>query len=232
MFIKRILISFILISVSLLHAQNKFGIDIPFYFSNSIVLVPGAFSTIEGEGGNGKDIGIGIFLQASENFKFKAGIHFWNKRFNPTHTGNFTIDNNDINGKLVEEGNVSYSGIYLLALYETRIAYIGGGFDISFSNSYEADLKAYDSNGNLIGQANGIEESFLTEKFNNQFDLAFHLGFKIKLNERFSLVPNAQLTIPIKSLFDTNVTVYNPVFDESGEAAFSVLYGLSVEFKL
>lgn len=220
---------------SLLSAQNNFGIDVPLYLTKSIVLVPGAFSTIEGTGGNSSDLGIGVYYNVSESFKLKGGIHFWNKIFNPTHSGQFTLNGNNMEGQIKEEGEISYGGLYILGTLEREIFFIGGGFDIAFSNSYKSKINIYDSNNQLIAESDNNEESFLTDQFNSQFDLLLNFGFKIKLSDRVMLRPSMLVTIPFSPIFDSNITVYNPVKGESGEAAFNVLllkYGISAEIAL
>lgn len=233
-FMKIFLIIFITLSYQL-YAQNKFGFDIPIYFSKSLVSVPGVFSSIEASGGGGTDFGLGMYLKVSESFKLKGGIHFWNKIFNPSHTGEYTVNGSNVDGKIEEEGKLRYVGLYILANYEKEVFFIGGGFDIAFSNSYKSDIYLYNSNDELIAESKGNNESFLTDTFNNQFDLLLNLGFKIKVTDRITLKPSSFFTIPVSKLFDTNVTVYNPVYGESSEAAFNIFlvkFGISTEISL
>ena len=233
-FLKKFIIIFLLISTQVF-SQSKFGIDIPLYLTKSLVSVPGVFTSIEGTGGTSTDFGIGMYINISESFKVKGGFHFWKKVFNPTHSGHYTLNGQEIDGEIRENGIINYSGLYILATYEKEYIFIGGGFDISFSNSYEADIEAYDASNDLIAESKGSDKSFLTNRFNNQIDLLLNFGFKIKMNKRITLRPAIQFTLPFAKLFDTNVSVYNPVYNTTGEAAFNIFllkYGLSAEISL
>ncbi len=221
------------ILISSINAQSYFGVDVPVYFSNSFVSIPENYETLEGEGGKGSDIGFGLYFQYNENIIIKAGYHYWNKKFNPKHTGRFTIGNNIMEGKIIESGSIDYRGFYLLGIYKIKFIYLGGGFDIALSNSYESTLKVYDRNEQLFIKQSNVKESFITEKFNNQIDFFLYLGFKIKVNNILSLVPSVQFALPYESLFDSNASVYDPLTGETRDLRFDAYllkYGFSIEF--
>jgi hypothetical protein len=216
-----------------LNAQSGFGLDIPMYMNKSLVLIPDAFDPIEGDGGNGFDLGLGVYFQIHEKFKLKTGIHLWNANFNPNFNDDVYIDGHYVQMRLDEQGKISYKGIYINGLYESEIGYIGGGIDFSLSNSYKCDIALYDTNNSLVAKENGSKESFLTDEFNNQFNLLFIMGLKLKVNEKITIVPTGQISIPLMSVFDTDVDVYDPMTDSTDEAKISAVlfkYGINIEF--
>jgi len=216
-------------------AQITYGIEIPLSYTKTYTLVPLALHTIEGTGGDGYDIGLGFFINVNETFEIKGGFHSWNKVFNPTHKGEYTINEETTKGKIEENGNLSYTGIYCKATYEKEIFFIGGGFDYSFSHSYKSDISFYDANNNLLAEVNGSNKSFLTDKFNSQFDLLFTVGFKIGINESIKICPSLDAAIPLVEFFNTGVSVYDPYHEKVEDVVFNAFLlklGLRTEFSL
>lgn len=207
---------FVLVISLQVYSQDKYGLDLQIFYSKSDILIPEYFSRIEATGSGGYDLGIGLFHMASSVTKIKGGIHLWTKSFNPIYSGEFTINNIHLTGKLKEEGRISYYGIYILATYERKKYFIGGGLDFSFSQTYKSDIYIYDDKGNLYSEVEDNDKSFLTEKFNPQFDLLLNLGLKIRISELVQMRPSFEFSIPVLRLFNTGVTVYNPVDNSRG----------------
>jgi len=231
---KLFLILFVLVTFSL-SAKSNYGVDLPLYGNLSIVSVPGAFESLEGTGGAGVDLGLGMYYNSSSRIKIRGGIHFWNKAFNPTYTGDYTIGNHYYDGKMKEEGVLSYTGLYCLITSEKSNFFWGGGFDLSFATSYQADVSLYDAQNVLLGKIKDNDYSILTDEFNAQFDLLFNMGINAEVSERVTIRPSVMFTIPCIKMFDTNVYAYNFNSDsneEIGISIFSAKFGINLEYKL
>lgn len=231
---KLFIILFVLVSVSL-SAKSNYGVDLPLYGNLSLVVVPGAFESIEATGGAGVDLGLGMYYNSSSRIKIRGGIHFWNKVFNPTFTGDYIIDNYTYDGKMKEEGVLSYTGLYFLITSEKSNFFWGGGFDLSFATSYQADVSFYDTQNEFMGKITGMDSSMLTDEFNAQFDLLFNLGINAVVSDRVTIRPSVMFTLPCIKIFDTNVYAYNFNSGSDEEIGISILsakFGINLEYKL
>lgn len=231
---KLFIILFVLVSAGL-SAKSNYGVDLPLYGNLSLVVVPGAFESIEGTGGASFDLGLGMYYNSSNNIKIRGGIHLWNKVFNPTYTGDYTINNYTYDGKMKEEGVLSYTGLYFLVTSEKSSFFWGGGFDLSFATSYEADVSFFDGQNEFLGKLKGNDYSILTDEFNAQFDLLFNMGINVLVSERVTIRPSVMLTIPCIKIFDTNVyaySFYNDSEEEVGISIFSTKFGINLEYAL
>jgi hypothetical protein len=162
----------------------------------------------------------------------RGGIHVWSAVFNPVHTGKFSIDNIQMEGKLKEKGTLSYTGIYLLTDYEADFFFMGAGFDFSFSHIYNSEISAYDNNDNLIARSVDNDKSFLTESFNNQMDIIVRAGLKFPLTENFNLRPSVEYDIPISGIFDEEIEDYRLTSEQRKISfnAYLLKFGMSLEF--
>lgn len=218
-------------------ATANYGCELSLLGSQSLVAVPDAFRGLEADGGFGTDFGIGMYTISSKGFKVRVGLHRWSKRFEPSYEVDFNDENGHFleSGKVVEEGKISYTGMYLIINKMKNNFSFGAGFDLAFANSYKADRKYYDSSNYVFLKDNDVEESFVTKKFNNQFDLLFHMAYNIKIAEKISICPIFMFTIPCIALFDSNVQVYSYMDETTSEARldiFQTKFGVSLEYKL
>jgi hypothetical protein len=222
----------IFIAVPFCFSQNDFGIEVQGFYTSSNISIPREYNTITSEGGGGYDIGIGIFKGVSSRTILRGGIHMWSAVFNPVHTGEYSVNNVEITGKLEEKGTLSYTGIYLFTDYEVDFFFIGGGFDLSLSHSYNSVISAYDSHDYLISRSVDNDKSFLTETFNTQFDIVVRGGIKFALNNMIQLRPSVEYDIPLKGIFDVEIPDYRltPSQRKISFNAYLLKLGLSVEF--
>ncbi|HNP19719.1 MAG TPA: hypothetical protein PKL31_14875 [Fulvivirga sp.] len=216
------------------YAQTKIGIEFSFLGTNSNVIVPGLFSSTfdQVESGNGSDIGIGIDVGINEKISFRGGFRYWKWPFIPTVNGE--IDNKEV--KATETGKLHYYGIYLRLDRTWDYFFITGGFDISFANKFKNDLVIRDDQGSIILTENDREESILTDKFKNQFNLVLGFGPSIPIGDSFKVKGTLAVVVPFSPLYETGVNYQNPAFQNSSPGKVNLdffpvfKYGISVEY--
>jgi hypothetical protein len=231
---KNIIFGILLLVSTVSYAQPNIGIEFSFLGTNSNVIIPGLFSSTfdEVESGNGSDIGLGIDIGINEKLSFRGGFRNWKWPFIPTVNGE--INNQDV--KATETGKLHYSGIYLRLDRTWNYFFITGGFDISLANRYKNDLVIRNDSGSIISTENNREESILTDKFNNQFNLVLGLGPSIPIGDSFKVKGTVAVVVPFSPLYETGVTFQNPAFQNSSPGKvdldfFPVFkYGISVEY--
>ena len=215
---------------------RRFGIESGFLIGNTTIDVPGLYKDIgvSASGGQSIDIGIGGYIYATQMFRVNLEGHYWTVPFNPSFSGEFTIDNSQIQGRLEEEGALDYIGMSIDGDFEAKYAFIGIGLDFSFANWYKSDINAFNNSGILIATAKNSKQSFLTDKFNNRADIVLKAGLKIPIFY-FTIRPTISFALPTSPFFDTHVTVYDPVMNTSGTVnftAFTLKYGIWLSYSL
>lgn len=128
------------------NSTSRFGIEVPVGIVNTRIDLPRLMTDLiqKVESGNGYDIGIGITYQNAGYFNLRAGFHAWSVPFKPT----INLPPDQTNDYVVEDGLLTYCGMYFRSEFGTKYFFIGGGFDISFANKYKAD-RTYFNNGQL-----------------------------------------------------------------------------------
>ena len=240
-----VLFTFVLITKT--SAQNhvdsdvkprKTFFEIPFSFNYANVVVPQLMSeTItSGEGGNGIDLGAGLVIKNPDrNFEFRGGIHIWNHPFNTK----LRADENDDSDYILENGKLTYTGIYLRFNHARRYFFAGGGVDFSVANSYKGD-RTYFENGKEAERENGVSKSLLTDDFKQAFKLVLSIGAKIPLGENSKLKPFLEVGIPLNPIYPkeqfqdiVNTPYMHVYYDEPVDAGvfyFPIVnYGIALE---
>jgi len=81
---------------------------------------------------------------------------------------------------------------------------------------------------------NDREESILTDKFNNQFNLVLGLGPSIPIGDAFKIKGTVAVVVPFSPLYEAGVTFQNPAFSSPGKVDLDFFpvfkYGISVEY--
>lgn len=215
--------------------QSKLKLDVPVYVTSSLNFVPQDFKDedFSSEGGLGYDAGIGLKIQASPYFTIKAGLHWWNKIFSPRYPAQIQFeDNSTINGRIEENGEIKCTGLYVQALYEGRIGYLGGGLDAALGQSYKADISAYSSTGQLL-QRSTESESILVDEFKKQIDVVLLAAVRVPVSQRVTVYPSLQIAIPVQPVFDSGVETFDPFSGGTSDADFQVArfkFGLMMEW--
>lgn len=223
------------------NAQNKgIGVELPISITNTSIDLPRLLTNqiTAVEGGSGVDIGIGLTYDNFNNLNLRGGFHFWNAPFKPT----VNVGRNNDDDYVIEDGKLSYYGVYLRAEYGTKFFFIGGGFDFSFANSYSADREYYENNV-LIGTESNLDNSILTDKFNNLFNIVINAGFKIPIQEQYIIKPYLSLGVSANGIYPgdqitdiVNTPFLRVYYDEPQTVDLQnvpiVGYGISFEYKL
>jgi hypothetical protein len=220
--------------------DTRIGIELPISITNTSIDLPrlltGQIPAVEG--GQGIDIGLGLTYENSNNLNLRGGFHFWNVPFKPT----VNVRNNNDDDYVIEDGVLSYYGVYLRAEYGTKFFFIGGGFDFSFANSYKTDREYYENN-QLIGSEKNLDSSVLTDEFSNLFNIVANIGFKLPLHENLILKPYLSVGASFGSIYPTdkvtdivNTPYLRVYYDEPQTIDLQYIpivgYGISFEYKL
>jgi hypothetical protein len=214
----------------------RIGIEVPVLLTRCFVDVPEGLSKVitNYSGGMGHDIGAGLKIDILTHLSISSGFHLWNKIFNADYKALATDNSGNQTDVLINEnGSFSYSGLYLQVNFCTKHFFIGGGFDISFSENYTCDYKIYDPSNQLIDAVNDQPVSPLINKYNAQIDMALMTGVIFKLNHNFHLKPAVEFTIPFEPLINTGVYFTNPLTGETNEvniSAFALKFGIIASY--
>lgn len=188
---------------------SRWGIDVPLFASYGFVSYPEQLNVavITKSNGFGYDVGIGARVNVLPTLTLRAGLHFWNKRFHSYYLAYDPNDSPPQTYQVDEYGTIHYAGLYALADYEVSNLVVGGGFTFSFWNIYRADFRIKNSNGNLVGGDENVDQSILASRFNNQFDFIMHFGYKFNLlNNQLKIKPMFQYTMPMVPLLEFSNT--------------------------
>lgn len=215
---------------------RRLGLEGELSLCNTSIDVPGIFKDwgVSASGGKSIDWGGGVYFYPAEIFRLDAGLHFWDAPFNPSAPGEMIVNGASVSGTLEETGNISYCAFYLDGLFEMKYAFIGLGMDVSFSNSYAANVNLLNDSGRIVAKALKQKTSFITEKFNNRADINLKAGFKIPIGN-FTVRPTISFALPTSPLFDSHVTSYDQYFETTGSVnftAFTLKYGLWLSYSI
>jgi hypothetical protein len=185
--------------------------------TNSTISVPGLMAPMFDQvtSGNGFDFSLGAELGSGEKAKFRGGFKTWAWPFN--HTAKGKIDNQEV--RATETGHLRYNGIYMKVDRAWKYFFLTGGFDISFSARYKNDLVVRTPTGAIIGKENNRTTSVLTDKFNNQVNLALGLGPTIPLGKNLRLKGFIEAVLPFSPLYETSITVPTFVINQNGSTS-------------
>jgi hypothetical protein len=214
--------------------KSNFSIDVPVYLNHSVNLVSDLFEgSLKSKGGSSYDVGAGIVYSLQEHVKIKSGLHIWNKAFNPDFNAVASINGQNVNVRMYEKGKFKYVGLYLQCIYQKQYAFIGGGFDISFSKKYSSRYSIFSkSTGTLLDSGEG-EKSPLSEYFQDQFDLVVTTGLIFRPDKDYVIKPTLQVSVPFMSAFDTGASVETPIGDEKAAInIFSFKAGINFELNV
>ncbi len=181
----------------------RYGIEIPMHVTRSYIFYPDILELLmpEAKGGMDYSFGIGLKLPINKNFSFKGGFQHVSFSYNPEYSFIYYPENERIIFTINEDGTFSYTGIYFKVAREWHHAYSGLGLNISLNSAYKANYFIYDENGALRGQILNSNETFFTNQFIDQVYLEAFTGTRVKINNTFSLLPNAGILIPTLPIF-------------------------------
>lgn len=184
------------------HGRASFqgvGIELPIGIMNSKIDLPpllqGQIPAVEG--GIGYDLGLGLTYDNERNLNLRGGFHTWNSPFKPTV---YAEEGNE-NEYVIEDGNLTYFGIYSRLEWGNDYFFIGTGIDFSFFNSYKAD-RFYYRNNSEVDRENNVRNSILTNEFSNQVYVKANVGFKIPI-DRYIIKPFFAIGASFSSIYPT-----------------------------
>lgn len=207
---------------------SRWGIEIPLYATYGFVSYPEQLNSaiITTSNGFGYDIGIGARYTAMPSLTLHAGFHFWDKRFHSYYLAVDPNQNPPQTYNVDEYGTIHYMGMYATTDYEVSNVVVGGGFAFSFWNTYRADYRIKNTSGSIVNDDSNVDQSILTDKFNNQFDFIIHFGYKFSLfKKQLKLKPMFQYTMPMIHLFEFS----DNTLKNFGISGFLLQLGLTVD---
>jgi hypothetical protein len=235
MIIRLLFICLLLGSHLIIFGQSKLGVEFSYSGTSGSIDLPGALKDkfTKVEGGEGNSLMIGLTLRASKKIILRGGLSFWEMPFAPSIEG--TLNGSPVIAK--ETAVLNFSGVYLRLDRPWRYFYLSGGFDFSFSNSFEGNVEIQSLNGTRISKVNNLTKSTLTSEFYNQANLILGLGPNIPIGNHFVLRGNLSIGVPLATIYDSGVVVQQ-IYINTGNAAPDakvnlrylpfVSYGLSV----
>jgi hypothetical protein len=217
---------------------QKVGIEFSYLGSSNTIDLPGLLtSTFEKvESGGGSNLSFGLTVKANEDILIRGGLCFISLPFKPTIKG--TINSQPAFAK--EDGNLSYSGIYLRIDRTWQYFYLTGGFDISLGNSYKSTVETRNASGTLLSKIDNGSKSILTSSFYNQFNLVLGLGPSIPIGKSIILKGVIAGVVPFSAIYDSGLSVPQ-VYISTGAPAPNakvnlrylpfITYGINLEYK-
>ncbi len=227
--------------VSIVSAQSL-SLETGYHGTSSQIVVPGLFETVfdEANSGNGNDFHLGLIVGFNDEVAFRGGFRTWAWPFETISNGE--INNEDV--KAFEDGRIRYSGIYLRLDRTWNYFFLTGGFDISLTNSYTADLIIEDENGQTTLNETDNDVSVLADAFNNQVNLVLGLGPSIPIKDKFRIKAFAEIVVPFVPIYETGVTVPQIQINPNGSTSSApdadvnldfipvFKYGIGLEYRL
>lgn len=208
-----------LLPLSALVSAQTFSLETGFLGTYSQVAEPEtAIFLEEANSGSGNDIYFGLVVGLNDKYALRGGVRSWVWPFEPT-------TNTNDGGRVIEEGRIRYSGVYLRLDRTWQYFFLTGGFDGALTNSYAANLSIEDQNGQTTVRQTGNDTSVLTDEFNNQFNFVLGLGPSLPLGDKFLVRGIAEFVMPFVSVYESG--------EEDGFNFFPVFkYGIGLEYKL
>ncbi len=218
-------------------SSKGLGVELVMSSTNCEIDLPGLlkdeFSDVKG--GKGYNVGLGLTFDNGNNLNLRNGIHVWGLPFIPTIIGE---SNNE---SIVEDGKITYHGIYTRIEWGNSFFFIGGGFDIAMVNTYKADRIFY-RNDREIGRENNVNRSILTKMFVNQFSINLNAGFKIPVGD-YAIKPFVSIGSVPGSIYPARkvstisngpgfTVKYNTPQTVDLQYIYIVRYGIALEYKL
>jgi hypothetical protein len=196
-------------------SQSKLGFEFAYNGYSNSVSVPRLMSYVTSmASGSGTSTYYGLTLTASEKITLRSGVAFWNMPFSPTVKGTAGGQTTTAN----ETGTLSYSGMYFRIDRTMPYFFFTGGFDWSFTTSFQGSYTAVSGTG-ITTTKSGNDESILTDDFNNQFNLVFGLGPAIPIGKHLMLRGHLSAVVVVRGIYDSGVTATNLIYINTGAPA-------------
>ncbi|MEM7552007.1 MAG: hypothetical protein AAF363_20155 [Bacteroidota bacterium] len=211
------------------YPEKSIGIEIPFSILSTSVDVPALVTLDDVEDGSGWRTGLGVSYR-TKKLGLRLGFFRSEIKFNPNiETRDFLVR---------ENGDLTYAGIYIRAEYSIKYFFIGGGFDFSFANNYEAS-RDFIENGEVVNSFNDVGDESIAGDFRNILFFTIEAGPKIPIGN-LSIKPQVSLGLSSSIADPEEVSVitdgpgFQVVFDEPQNVDIQFVpaigYGVSLEY--